>query len=63
MAWFNCPYLRAQVELTGDDVIVRLNARTREIEAWEVLFFSTRLLLGDLFELPLAAEMHLVDAG
>jgi hypothetical protein len=28
-----------------------------------VLFFSTRLLRRDLFELPIAAEMHLVGAS
>jgi uncharacterized protein YuzE len=57
------PYSEQESEEIGDDVIARLNARTREVEGLEVLFFSTRLLRGDLFELPLAADMHLVDAG
>jgi uncharacterized protein YuzE len=57
------PYAEQESEEIGDDVIARLNARTREVEGLEVLFFSTRLLRGDLFELPLTTEMHLVDAG
>jgi uncharacterized protein YuzE len=57
------PYAEQESEEIGDDVIARLNARTREVEGLEVLFFSTRLLRGDLFELPLAADMHLVDAS
>ncbi len=38
----------------------RLNRTTDEIENIEVLFFSTRLLRGDLFELPIAADMRKV---
>jgi uncharacterized protein YuzE len=57
------PYPEQESEEIGDDVIARLNARSREVEGLEVLFFSTRLLRGDLFELPLAADMHLVDTG
>ena len=57
------PYAEQESEEIGDDVIARLNARTREVEGLEVLFFSTRLLRGDLFELPLSADMRLVDAG
>ena len=57
------PYAEQESEEIGDDVIARLNARTREVEGLEVLFFSTRLLRGDLFELPVSADMHLVDAG
>jgi uncharacterized protein YuzE len=57
------PYAEQESEEIGDDVVARLNAETREVEGLEVLFFSTRLLRGDLFELPLATEMHLVDAS
>ena len=50
------PYAEQESEELGDDVIVRLNPTSGEIENVEVLFFSTRLLRSDLFELPLAIE-------
>ncbi len=43
----------------GDEVIARLNPDTGEVENLEVLFFSTRLLRGELFELPVKADMRL----
>jgi uncharacterized protein YuzE len=46
----------------GDEVIVRLNPETREIENLEVLFFSTRLLRSDLFEFPVSAELRPISA-
>ena len=52
------PYPEQESEELGDEVIARLNPKTREIENLEVLFFSTRLLRGDLFELPVSAELH-----
>ena len=54
------PYPEQETEELGDDVIARLNPTTREIENLEVLFFSTRLLRSDLFELPVIADMRLV---
>jgi uncharacterized protein YuzE len=57
------PYPEQECEEIGDDVVARLNAQTREVEGLEVLFFSTRLLQSDLFELPVAADIHLVPAG
>jgi hypothetical protein len=53
------PYAEQDSEELGDDVIARLNPATREIENLEVLFFSTRLLRGDLFELPVTADLRL----
>jgi hypothetical protein len=38
--------------------VARLNPSTGEIENIEVLFFSTRLLSGDLVELPIQAELR-----
>ena len=46
------PYPEQETEELGDEVIARLNPETGEIENLEVLFFSTRLLRHDLFELP-----------
>jgi hypothetical protein len=54
------PYAEQESEEIGDEVIARLNPGTNEVESLEVLFFATRLLRKDLFELPLATEMHLV---
>jgi len=51
------PYAEQESEELGDDVIVRVNPTTGEIENLEVLFFSTRLLRSDLFELPVAIKM------
>ncbi len=56
------PYSEQESEELGDEVIARLNPGTGEIENLEVLFFSTRLLRGDLFELPVSAELHAVPA-
>ncbi len=53
------PYPEQESEELGDEVIVRLNPSTGEVENVEVLFFSTRLLRGDLFELPVTADLRL----
>ena len=53
------PYSEQESEEIGDDVIARLNPKTGEIESMEVLFFSTRLLRGDIFEVPVDAELHI----
>lgn len=53
------PYSAQESEELGDDVIARMNPSTDEVESLEVLFFSTRLLRNELFELPVAAELRL----
>ena len=53
------PYAAQESEELGDDVIARLNPTTGEVENLEVLFFSTRLLRSDLFELPITADFRL----
>jgi len=52
------PYPEQESEELGDEVIARLNPQTVDIENLEVLFFSTRLLLSDLFELPVTADLR-----
>lgn len=54
------PYAEQESEELGDEVIARMNPATGEIENLEVLFFSTRLLRSDLFELPVSADLHRV---
>ena len=53
------PYPEQESEELGDEVIARFNPKTGEIENIEVLFFSTRLLRSDLFELPITADLRL----
>jgi uncharacterized protein YuzE len=48
------PYAEQESEEIGDDVIARFNPDTGEVENVEVLFFSTRLLRSDIFEIPFA---------
>ena len=55
------PYAEQESEELGDDVIARFNPTTSEIENLEVLFFSTRLLRGNLIELPVTAELRLAE--
>jgi len=50
------PYPEQETEELGDDVIARISPTTGEIENVEVLFFSTRLLREDLFEIPVLAH-------
>ncbi|MBM4256802.1 MAG: DUF2283 domain-containing protein [Deltaproteobacteria bacterium] len=55
------PYAQQETEELGDDVVARLNPTTGEIENLEVLFFSTRLLRKEIFELPINADLRLVE--
>ena len=54
------PYAAQESEELGDEVIARLNPATGEVENLEVLFFSTRLLRKNLFELPVTADLRLI---
>jgi len=51
-------YAQQESEELGDDVIARINPKTGDVESLEILFFSTRLLRIDLFELPVTADLH-----
>ena len=52
------PYPEQETEELSDDVIARFNPSTGDIENLEVLFFSTRLLRDDLFELPVTMDLR-----
>ena len=56
------PYAEQESEELGDDVIARINTETGEVENLEILFFSTRLLRGDTFAVPVHAELRLATA-
>lgn len=53
------PYPEQESEELGDDVIARLNPDTDEVESLEIMFFSTRLLRNELFNLPVKAILRL----
>ena len=54
------PYPEQESEELGDEVVARLNPNTGDVEALEVLFYSTRLLRDDRFDLPIDADLKLV---
>ncbi len=55
------PYPEQESEELDDEIIARFNPNTSEIENLEVLFFSTRLLREELFQLPIAARLQLSE--
>lgn len=57
------PYAEQESEELPDEIVARLNPDTGEVENLEVLFFSTRLLRADLFELPVSANLRLTGTG
>ena len=52
------PYAAQESEELGDEVIARINPGTDEVENLEGLFFSTRLLRNELFDLPVTADLR-----
>jgi hypothetical protein len=57
------PYADQESEEIGDEGVARLNPESGEVENLEILFFSTRLLRSELLELPVDADLRLVEAG
>jgi uncharacterized protein YuzE len=57
------PYAEQESEELPDEIVARLNPDTGEVENLEVLFFATRLLRADLFELPVTADLRLVSTS
>jgi len=53
------PYPEQESEELGDDIIVRVNPQTEEIENLEILFFSQRLQENNELQLPLIANLRL----
>lgn len=53
------PYAEQESEELPDEIVARLNPKTGDVENLEVMFFSTRLLRSDLFELPVTADLRL----
>jgi hypothetical protein len=57
------PYAEQKSEELPDEIIARLDPDTSEVENLEVLFFSTRLLRTDLFELLVSTDLRLPGTG
>ena len=57
------PYAAQESEELGDEVIARTNPSTHDVENLEVLFFSTRLLRNELFDLPVSAHLRVAKQG
>jgi hypothetical protein len=55
------PYAEQESQELPDEIVARLNPETAQVENLEVLFFSTRLLRTDLFQLPVAADLRLTS--
>jgi len=57
------PYAEQESQGLPDEIVARLNPHTAQVENLEVLFFSTRLLRTDLFQLPVTADLRLTGTG
>jgi len=57
------PYAEQESQELPDEIVARLNPDTAQVENLEVLFFSTRLLRTDLFQLPVTADLRLTGTG
>jgi hypothetical protein len=57
------PHREQESEELPDEIVARLNPHTGAAENLEVLFFSTRLLRADLFELPVTGDLRLAGTG
>jgi uncharacterized protein YuzE len=54
------PYPEQESEEIGDEIVARLNPATRDVENLEILFFSSRLLRSEAFDLPVHADLRLI---
>lgn len=55
------PYPEQESEELGDDIIIRLNPQTEEIENLEILFFSQRIKEDKELTLPVIANLRLAN--
>jgi len=56
------PYAAQESDEAGDEMVVRLNPITDEVETVEILFFTKRLEEGSIIELPVTGELRLAEA-
>jgi hypothetical protein len=55
------PYVGQDSEELDDYIVARLNPKTRAVENLEILFFTKRLEAGETIEVPLSADLRLVE--
>ncbi len=55
------PCVRQETDELGDDVLIRTNPDTGEIEGLEILFFTARTGSGQPLELPITALLRLAS--
>ena len=55
------PHVDQKSEEIGDEVIARTNPESGAVESLEILFFSKRLLSGEILNLPLHGDFQLVS--
>ncbi len=55
------PYAEQESEELGDDIVIRLNPKTEEIENVEILFFSRRMEQDKELTLPFIADFRLAN--
>lgn len=55
-------YPEQESQEIGDDMIVRLNPKTREVEGITILSFSRRFSTADAQSIPITAQMQLAIA-
>jgi uncharacterized protein YuzE len=55
------PYSEQESEEIGNDIIARLNPDNGNIENLEILFFSKRLEIQNIFELPIIAQLQIAS--
>jgi len=53
------PYAEQESEMLEDEIVVRLNPKTDEIETVEILWFKKRLEAGKEIVLPVDADLRL----
>jgi uncharacterized protein YuzE len=56
------PYPEQESQEIGDDMVVRLNPKTREVEGITILNFSRRFTSIDAQPIPVTAQMQLAMA-
>ena len=57
------PYPEQESEEVEYGVVARLNPQSGDIENLEILFFSARLLSGEIMRLPVLADFHLAKTA
>jgi uncharacterized protein YuzE len=55
------PYEEQDSEMLEDEIAVRLNPDTDEVETIEIMWFTKRLEAGEAIEIPVSANLRLAE--